>query len=184
MKCPVSGAKGMFSFILNRFFNVLFCWLLHRSSLEIKCPRSGAKKVNALLCLKIIPPTFYPTLNLTNSVKKANLRGKCICWSNHDILTAFTSLWATLWILWLAFHVTCTRVLCITMEKYQVCYWASLYQKSYTHAQRRINAQASRGWSPGTYTRKGAHRLQGNYIFQIIIYMGVCSSDNSIVYTN
>ncbi len=97
MKCPVSGAKGMFSFILNRFFNVLFCWLLHRSSLEIKCPRSGAKKVNALLCLKIIPPTFYPTLNLTNSVKKANLRGKCICWSNHDILTAFTSLWATLW---------------------------------------------------------------------------------------
>ncbi len=44
-----------------------------------------------------------------------------------------------------------------------------------------INARASRGWSPGAYTRKGAHWLQGNYIFWIIIYMGVCSRDNSIL---
>ncbi len=47
--------------------------------------------------------------------------------------------------------------------------------------QGRINAWASRGQSPGAYTRKGPHWLQGNYIFRIIIYMGVCSSDNSIL---
>ncbi len=47
--------------------------------------------------------------------------------------------------------------------------------------QGRINARASRGWSPGAYTGKGAHWLQGNYIFLIIIYMGICSSDNSIL---
>ncbi len=34
---------------------------------------------------------------------------------------------------------------------------------------------------PGPYTWKGAHWLQENYIFRIIIYMGVCSSDNSIL---
>ncbi len=55
-----------------------------------------------------------------------------------------------------------------------------------THAniaakQGRINARASRGWSPGAYKGKGAHWLQGNYIFIIIIYMGICSSDNSIL---
>ncbi len=50
-----------------------------------------------------------------------------------------------------------------------------------THDQGRINARASRGWSPGAYTRKGAHWLQGNYIFRIILYMGVFSSDNSIL---
>ncbi len=50
----------------------------------------------------------------------------------------------------------------------------------YWYGQERINARASRGWSPGAYTGKGAHWLQGNYIF-IIIYMGVCSSDNSIL---
>ncbi len=33
----------------------------------------------------------------------------------------------------------------------------------------------------GPTLEKGAHWLQGNYIFLIIIYMGVCSSDNSIL---
>ncbi len=51
-------------------------------------------------------------------------------------------------------------------------------------SQGRINARAPRGWNPGAYTGKGAHWLQGNYIFWIIIYMGVCSSDNSIQWTN
>ncbi len=52
---------------------------------------------------------------------------------------------------------------------------------SHMYDQGCINARASRGWSPGVYTGKGAHWLQGNYMFWIIIYMGVCSSDNSIL---
>ncbi len=58
------------------------------------------------------------------------------------------------------------------------CATEQVYIRKAIHMHRgTLMHRLSRGWSPGTYTRKEAHRLQGNYIFQIIIYMGVCSSD-------